>query len=422
MTTHVISTNSSIGLNTTADKDTWILQAGVTVSVANDNVFFGGDHFSGNIFNIDGTAIATGPKSAILMYGNNTVINIGNTGSVIADMVGLWMEHYHVQPKELATVNNDGHVFGGHIGVNFEGPDNILNNGGTIESDGTGVQVNGGYDILNTGTISADIGIAISSSDYYRMASSNVVTNEGTLIGTTFAFAGSQSGETFVNRGTVIGDIGLGMGEDVYVSDGGTVDGAVIGGNGYDTYYLDGTPVDIREGKGYGADRIIASVTLSLSDYQYIEELVLAGNTAIDGTGSAANNIITGNTKANYLRGLGGDDILRGGSGADTLEGGTGDDRIYSEKGNDTVTGGTGVDTFVFSSGDGVNVVTDFEAGSGAHDILDIRAISIITDYADLVQNHMAQSGNDVVISYGVNSITIKNADIADLRSGDFMI
>ncbi|GAB6069162.1 hypothetical protein JCM30760_02590 [Thiomicrorhabdus hydrogeniphila] len=52
-----------------------------------------------------------------------------------------------------------------------------------------------------------------------------------------------------------------------------------------------------------------------------------------------------------YLRGLSGDDYLLAGSGNDTLEGGLGDDTLYSESGNDY---------YLYSRGDGKDLIQDF--------------------------------------------------------------
>ena len=75
---------------------------------------------------------------------------------------------------------------------------------------------------------------------------------------------------------------------------------------------------------------------------------------AVKITGNALANSIVGGTKADSLVGLAGNDTLRGGSGNDTLTGG---------KGNDSLWGDAGKDTFIYSSGDGKDVIFGFESG-----------------------------------------------------------
>lgn len=63
--------------------------------------------------------------------------------------------------------------------------------------------------------------------------------------------------------------------------------------------------------------------------------------------------------------GIAGDDDLRGGGGNDTIDGNGGNDRIVGGSGNDTLTGGDGNDTFIYRSGHGNDVITDFNTGTG---------------------------------------------------------
>jgi Ca2+-binding RTX toxin-like protein len=105
-------------------------------------------------------------------------------------------------------------------------------------------------------------------------------------------------------------------------------------------------------------DTVVAAVTYSLQDVQFVENLTLSG-TATAGTGNTLNNVITGNTRANTLSGLGGADTVNGGGGNDRLAGGTG---------NDTLAGGTGQDKFDFNSAlnasTNVDRITGFSASA----------------------------------------------------------
>ena len=74
------------------------------------------------------------------------------------------------------------------------------------------------------------------------------------------------------------------------------------------------------------------------------------GNDTIKIFGSA--NIVTGGADNDYLDGSARNDKLYGGKGNDTLIGG---------KGNDSLWGESGADTFIYSSGDGKDVIFGFD-------------------------------------------------------------
>jgi len=109
----------------------------------------------------------------------------------------------------------------------------------------------------------------------------------------------------------------------------------LIGGAGNDTYYVDDAADTIGELADEGIDVVRSSVSFTLA--AHVEDLVLTGADATDGTGNESANILTGNAAANTLVGLGGNDILDGKGGADTLIGGTGDDLYVADNVDDTV-------------------------------------------------------------------------------------
>ena len=113
----------------------------------------------------------------------------------------------------------------------------------------------------------------------------------------------------------------------------------------------------------------------------------IKGGSSIDTIyGGAGNDSILGNNGNDKLFGDAGNDKLLGGNGADTLTGG---------KGNDTLTGGAGADVFVYATGDGNDVITDYTAQD---------KLRIIGSYSTLT------SGNDVVVKIGTGQMTLKNA------------
>ena len=68
-----------------------------------------------------------------------------------------------------------------------------------------------------------------------------------------------------------------------------------------------------------------------------VENLILTGTLAIDGTGNALDNTLQGNDAANLLAGGAGNDTLNGKKGLDTLIGGLGNDTYLLEDDVDTV-------------------------------------------------------------------------------------
>ena len=113
------------------------------------------------------------------------------------------------------------------------------------------------------------------------------------------------------------------------------------------------------------------------------------------------------------------DDTVDGGSGNDVIDGGTGTDTLIGGVGNDILTGGAGADTFIFNDSFGDDIITDFnQSGS---DIIDFSDVANIEDFADLLANHAVQDGANVVISDGVDSLTLENVDLANLDASDFI-
>ena len=131
--------------------------------------------------------------------------------------------------------------------------------------------------------------------------------------------------------------------------------------------------------------------------------------------GNANANILkagSGNTK---LYGQDGNDTLIGGKGKDSLIGGKGNDSLWGGAGNDTLCGGVGNDTlvggagkdvFLYSKGDGKDVILSYT---------DAQAIKVLSGKVDSVYTtgkHSVKGKGyvgDVVLSIGGGSITLKD-------------
>ncbi len=112
------------------------------------------------------------------------------------------------------------------------------------------------------------------------------------------------------------------------------------GGLGFDNYVVDNVGDTIIENLDAGTDKISSSVTYTL--FAHVENLVLTGTLAINGTGNSLQNSLTGNAANNQLNGGDGNDILNGGVGTNTL------------------TGGAGQDIFRFTTNGHVDTITDY--------------------------------------------------------------
>ncbi len=113
----------------------------------------------------------------------------------------------------------------------------------------------------------------------------------------------------------------------------------MFGRGGNDTFIVDAAGDIVNEAPGGGIDAVRSTVTHTLRPN--VENLVLIGNAAVNGTG---------NELANSLRGNGAANILNGREGDDTLGGGAGNDRLVGGPGNDQLSGGPGEDAFQFDA------------------------------------------------------------------------
>ncbi|MFC3080129.1 glycosyl hydrolase family 28-related protein [Phenylobacterium terrae] len=139
--------------------------------------------------------------------------------------------------------------------------------------------------------------------------------------------------------------------------DGGAGDDTLEGGAGNDTYYISAGD-KIVESSGAGTDTAYSDATVTLASN--VENLVLTGAAAINGTGNGSDNQLVGNAGNNSLSGTGGNDTLAGAGGADTLSGGSGADRFVYLGASD-------------STAAAPDLIVDFKKGD--NDRLDLSAV-----------------------------------------------
>ena len=210
---------------------------------------------------------------------------------------------------------------------------------------------------------------------------------------------------------------------------GGTGIDRLNGGDGNDTIIVTGTGDSFDTfygGTGTDTIRVTGSTDLTLAGFRAAVASVEAwsGNGAgVIGTLSA--NVYDFSGLASlaglaFVDGGGGNDTITGSRFADVLRGGAGNDRITGGRGGDLLTGGSGYDSFVFAAGFGRDVVTDFSAGAGVVDIIELDH-QVFGDFAS-VRAASQQVGTDVVITVDVsNTITLKSVLLSNLHADDFM-
>ncbi|WP_156429255.1 calcium-binding protein [Paracoccus aminovorans] len=109
----------------------------------------------------------------------------------------------------------------------------------------------------------------------------------------------------------------------------------MTGGMGNDTYIVDDAGDIVNEVQNAGSDTVHATISYVLGGN--LENLILTGAAASNGSG---------NTLANHIQGNAADNLLNGNAGNDTLIGGAGNDRLLGGIGVDSMAGGIGNDFY----------------------------------------------------------------------------
>lgn len=132
--------------------------------------------------------------------------------------------------------------------------------------------------------------------------------------------------------------------------------------------------------------------------------------------GGGGNDVLRGNKGKDLLQGGDGNDRLLGGNMNDTLYGGAGGDKLMGHGGRDILVGGDGFDRliggteqdtlsggksgdhFIFSNGDGADVITDFGLGQDMIHLLDQYGFADVT-ITNSVNGHVVSwAGGEVLL------------------------
>jgi hypothetical protein len=115
-------------------------------------------------------------------------------------------------------------------------------------------------------------------------------------------------------------------------------------------------------------------------------------------------------------------DSFIGGKGNQNLVGTAGADILSGGKGNDKLKGDDGVDTFFFKTGFDRDIIRDFKANGADKDRLDLSGLKSVTDFNDLMKNHLDVRGDDIWIDGGRGDVVIlQNVKLKHLDADDFL-
>lgn len=445
--TYVVDSASDI-VTENASEGTDTVRSSVTLTLANnvENLVLTGTtaiNGTGNTLNntLTGNSAAntlsggTGADTMIGGAGNDTYV-VDNTGDVVTENANEGTDLVQSGVTYTLSANVENLTLTGTTAINGTG--NALDNVLTGNTAANTLNGGAGNDTLNGGT-GADTMIGGAGNDTYVVDNaSDVVTelvSEGTDLVqssvTTTLSANVENltltGTTAINgTGNALDNVLIGNsanntltgGDGNDTIDGGTGNDTMVGGLGDDNYVVNVSTDVVTEAANAGNDTIQSAVTLTLTTN--VENLVLTGTTAINGTGNTLNNLVRGNTAINTLNGGTGNDILEGGdgndiltdtsgtalfnggAGADTITGGAGSEVFLGGLGNDTYTTAGGNDIILFNKGDGQDT---FATGGTGSDTLSLGGSGLT--YADLT---FSKSTNDLVLKVGTtDQITFKD-------------
>ncbi|MGH6932744.1 MAG: type I secretion C-terminal target domain-containing protein, partial [Dongiaceae bacterium] len=293
----------------------------------------------------DGNNVLDGAAGVDTMVGGlgNDTYNIETTGEVVTEAANAGTDTVKSSVNHTLAANVETLVL---VGAAMNGTGNTLAN--TIQGNA--------LDNLLNGAAGADTMIGGDGNDTYTVDNIADVADEITgtgidLVKSSVTYTLGTGIENLTLTGTSgIGGTGNGLNNLIIGNSGAnalngdtgddTIDGGLgtdkmDGGDGSDIYLVNSSTDSSIDTGATGTDTVRSTATYTLG--AGIENLVLVGTSAINGTGNTLNNIITGNDANN---------VINGGVGADTMKGGDGNDTYVVDHVADIVdeTGFGGID------------------------------------------------------------------------------
>ena len=411
------TTSVNVSLNITTQQDT--VGAGLDTLTSIENLVGGSfnDNLIGNTANNilrggDGNDTLRGWSGAdnMLGEGGDDTYFVENVGDIVredhlegTDYVNSSVTYTISNNIENLTLAGTLAINGtGNIGSNYilgNSANNILDGGAWLGDDtlngGAGADTligGGGYDnyvVDNVGDVIVEDGPSIYYNGIDSVSSSVSYTLSDYVENLSLAGIEPINGTGNASINEIIGNSAA----NILTGDAGndTLNGGIgadtlVGGLGGDTYIVDNINDVIIENLSEGFDKVNSSVNYILSIN--VDNLILTGISAINGTGNNQVNTITGNTAANELN---------GGAAADILEGGLGNDTYFVENGGDKVI-------------EKLNEGTDTVSSKITHTLLSNVENLILTGTAAI-----DGTGNDLAnVITGNNAINTLNGDIGN--------
>ena len=292
--------------------------------------------------------ILDGGAGADIMAGGlgNDIYVVDNIGDVVTEAAAAGIDTVQSSISYTLGANLENLNLTGAAAINGTG--NALNNvitgntGSNILDGGAGADIlNGGlgndtYVVDNIGDVVTEAAAAgidtVQSSISYTLAAN---LENLTLTGAAAISGTGNSLDNIITGNTANNILSGGDGNDIL--NGGTGADILIGGLGNDTYVVDNAGDAVIEAIIAGTDTVQSSITYTLG--ANLENLILTGAAAINGTGNDLNNIIQGNAANNTLTGGLGSDTLTGGNGNDTFVYSSIADSAFGPFNQDTING-----------------------------------------------------------------------------------
>jgi len=390
---HVIDQDSNEPIEINQADSTWIVKQGVTLDAPSGwSVLYNTTKPAKNVdFIVEGEIGGANATMSIGVFtnGKDNSIEITDTGSITGGNFGIATHGKNIE------VVNDGTISGWQAGIQFGGENYEFRNSGLIT---TSDLANGDAIYVSTffapGKIVNEVGGTITGLVDAVGGGPMTFINKGTITDIPNAVYEVYLGygdDRFVNRGTINGSVALGEGNDIADLRKGTTTGNVTGSGGNDIYIVGQNEGWVHEYAGDGIDTLktMANFDARLTGGE-MERFVAIGKAGITIIANEYDNIVTGNRGKNFLDGWAGDDTLRGGKN---------------------------VDIFNFGSGYDSDRIMDFEDGK---DVINVASWNNINDFSD-IQAIASVQGDDIVLAFGNEDLTIRNMKMSELDATDFI-